>query len=97
MNQYLPELKKSTQGLEIPFVFSCIIAWKLIGVLLKIGYAFLFQEQTVLPKEPLLWDPKVLWLAGAFIPFLNLVAQIFSGFRQTDWGVNLSWDVYPGD
>lgn len=49
-NVYLPELKKAMVHINLPFFYRISILSKYIGVLLKIGWSFLFEEDLI--KSP---------------------------------------------
>lgn len=44
IDEYMPELQKAIEGLDLPFGVRFTILWKALGTLVKLIYAFLFQE-----------------------------------------------------
>lgn len=92
--EYLPEILKATEHNDIPYTERIYILTGLAGFLIKIGYAFAFQEQFL--KIPGFQDPITIWLGGHFVPAVFGIADNISKFPQTDAAVNESKNVYPG-
>ena len=66
----------------------------LIGVLVKLGYAFAYQEQFV--KIPGFQTQPVINVGGYAVSIVNGFADSLTGFKQTDYNVNESTNLYPG-
>ena len=66
----------------------------MLGVLLKLVYAFLFQEEFI-PLD-FLKTPLAINVGGFLIPVINGIADTMTGLNQSDKNVNWSQDVYPG-
>ena len=64
-------------------------------MIMKIGYAFLWQEYEV--QFPKLYDEASLAMGAQFMPYFNMVSNMFGSFAQTDEYINKGEDVYPGD
>ena len=64
---------------------------------MKLGMAFLFQEQTIKAVTSYVKKPLVNELGALFLPSWNKIANHISGVPQTDDYVNQSLDLYPGD
>ena len=68
-----------------------------VGVIIKILFAFLYQEKELPGFITGFFDRPVMIRIGAWlIPFVNGLADALTGFKQTDHDVNHSIDVYPG-
>jgi len=66
-----------------------------LGMIMKIGYAFAFQEE--MPPIPFLWKRIPNEIGGLLLPAWNKLASDISGVPQLDDNVTQSIDVYPGD
>lgn len=93
-DEYFPALDKSIQSLHIPINERFKLAGMFGGFILKIGFAFLYQEQYV--QLPGFKSQFAIWLGGSNIATINHIADAMSGFTQTDEDVNNSVNVYPG-
>lgn len=65
-----------------------------MGTVIKIGYAFVFQQQ--FGYIPGTETKPALYIGGHSIPVVNFIADILTGFEQTDHDVNNSKNLYPG-
>jgi len=65
-----------------------------IGVIIKLLYAFLFQEK-VIPLK-LFKKPWVISIGGHNVRNVNAIADSLTGFEQTDWNTVHSKNIYPG-
>jgi hypothetical protein len=71
------------------------IVHQLIGVLMKIGYAFLWQESIF--GVPILYKHDITrWLGADLMLLWNKKSSEISGFIQTDDAVITSDGLYPG-
>lgn len=95
VNDYLPELKKSVGHVSLSLSDKKSLFNKLIGMLMKILYAFLWQEFFI--PLPELYHPIPNKLGAWFMPYWNGISTKLSGFAQTDEAVVNSQNVYPGD
>lgn len=90
---YFPELEIAIQGVKPIHKLRTFSAG--IGVLIKIIYAFLYQEKEIPLK--LFKNPFMIKLGGHSISLINHIADILTGFKQTDKEVNWSESsLYPG-
>ena len=92
--QYLPEILKATKHNTMPIKARVSIAVKTVGVLVKIIYAFLFQEQFL--NVPGFQTPLAIQIGAVLVPWATALADNLTGFTQTDQLVNDSVNVYPG-
>jgi len=95
MNKYLPELKPKVANIHWPLKTKIDVVEKLTGSVIKIIYAFLYQEKYL--KVPGFDTKIMIELGGAGISMMNGFADSLTGFPQTDGNVNRSFGVYPGE
>lgn len=93
--KYLPELRDSISHLSIPNEEKKSVFNKIMGVVIKMMLAFVYQEH-VLPV-PELYNVVGLHVGAIMMPYINQVADKLTGFSQTDQAVLDSVNVYPGD
>ena len=93
---FLPELKAATSSIVLSFSAKKDIASKFTGMLMKIMYAFVWQEHMI-PLPNLYKHSLSLKLGAWFLPHWNSLSSKLSGFPQTDPAVNAAKAVYPGD
>jgi len=91
---YLPELEKSVSGITLTADEKVDLVKKFAGMLMKIAYAFLFQEYFI--PLPFLYGDTVLGYAAEFMPTWNSWAVKLSGYVQTDDDVKNGTNLYPG-
>ena len=96
--EYLPEVRKAYKNIDVPFSDKMEIVSMGLGFGVKILYAFLYQEQALLPKSiHAIFDQSyMIWIGGFFAPEVNELADWLTGFKQTDDDVNNSVHLYPG-
>ena len=78
-NQYLPELFKATSTVQLTFAQRQDLFNKFVGMMLKIGWAFVFQEH-VIPQMEVLYNIPALSVANYLMPMFNGMASKVSGF-----------------
>lgn len=93
-NQYLPELKTKVTKVQFPLMTSISVIRKFGGTLMKIIFAFLYQEKYM--HLPGFNTPEGIKIGASIMPQLNGLADGLSGFKETDTNVNESVNVYPG-
>lgn len=93
-NEYLPILGESIKDLHIPFSERAKVGGMFAGFIVKIVFAFLYQEQFV--KLPGFKTDFMIALGGENIATITGIANMLTGFPQTDLDVNTSHNVYPG-
>jgi len=92
LNYYLPELNTVVVGASGVHVVDVLTRG--VGVIIKLLYAFSFQEK-VIPWE-FFKKPFVIKLGGHNIKNVNEIADALTGFEQSDWNTIHSKDLYPG-
>ena len=95
IDHYLPELKKAVINITIAHDDARDLSYRFVGMLIKIGWAFVWQEFFI----PLgfLYNPIFNNLGAMATPDINEFAAHISNVPQTDINVNKSQNVYPGD
>jgi hypothetical protein len=95
INQYLPELKNAVKNVKVSTEDQTALVYMFGGMLMKIGYAFLWQEFFI--PLPSLYGPLPNQLGAWAMPYWNGASAKISGIPQTDAAVNNAVKVYPGD
>lgn len=95
VNHYLPALAKAAEGISISFSDKIVMVRRFLGMIIKILYAFFYQEQFLTPD--FLTQPFWISLGGHSIWLVNMIADTISDLPQTDVGVQFGQGVYPGD
>jgi len=89
--EYIPIAKPLLQSVELPFLQRIRLIRMFFGSLLKILYAFVWQEQT-------LEVDVSSWLGFLLAPVVNLASTILNGFDhgRFDWNIAFGRNLYPG-
>lgn len=97
MDSYVPALFAATESVKVPWEEKLNLASKGIGVVIKIVYAFCYQEKKLPTFINNYFDSKnmTIW-GGEHIEMINGIADAISGFYETDINVMESFDLYPG-
>jgi len=85
IGSYMPEMVEALKDVKIPFYDSIVMARLFIGLIIKIVYAFLYQEEHITPD--FLFEPGWISFGGHMIWAVNMIADTLSGQTQTDLGV----------
>lgn len=93
-DEYLPALKPAVANIKVSLKDKLDVAKKLVGMAIKILYAFLWQEFFV--PLPFLYHSVALHIGAWFSVPLNNFASNLSGFPQTDKYVTSGKNLYPG-
>jgi len=96
ITNYLPELRDAVSSVHTTLEEKKNIAGMFFGMIIKILYAFLWQEHFI-PITNVYKHPFLVSLGGALLPDINSFSNGISGFAQTDSNVENSFGVYPGD
>jgi len=92
--KYLPELEKSVSEVSVTFLDQIDLIRKFIGMIMKILYAFMWQEFFI--PLTFLYGDFGLFLGAKATPFFNKISSFISDFPQTDQDVVNSTNLYPG-
>jgi hypothetical protein len=93
---FMPEFRREVSS-KIPMggADRATLANQFIGTVMKMIYAFYWQEQIV--DRDHLDDPEAVARGAVMMPVLNALANDISGFVFVDQDVQQSINVYPGD
>lgn len=78
-DDYLPVIVEATKGNNIPFKERVDLLVMLLGVLVKLAFAFSYQEQ-FLPIPGFQTHP-VIYIGGFLVPMVNGFADSLTGFK----------------
>ena len=92
---YVPTFRNLTADVKLSFTEKFSLSLKGAGVLLKMVYAFLFQEEVL--KWPGLYDVDANKLGGEAMPYVNMLCNAMTGFKHADPAIQSCKNVYPGD
>ena len=93
--KYLPTLGQAVASVNLSLADKLDVARKFTGMLIKMLYAFVWQEH-VMPQFSFLYNSVGLHLGAALMLPLNDFASKLSGFPQTDQYVTSGLNLYPG-
>lgn len=93
-NEYLPALKPAVANIKVSSSDVMDLAKKVAGVLIKIAYAFVWQEFFV--PLPFLYNSLGLHIGAWLSVPINHFASELSGYPQTDKYVTSGKNLYPG-
>ena len=94
-NKYLPALKPRIAKVKWSMKTTINVTGKVFGVVIKIIYAFLWQEKYL--AVPGINSPVGILIGATGLPWANAVSDALSGFAVTDYNVPASSGVYPGE
>lgn len=92
---YNPLFQEKIKDIHLSWTEKMTLALKGGGTLLKLAYAFLWQEE-VIPWSGLT-NAEINKLGGDAIPVVNMIANAMNGFPHPDKDVQAAYGVYPGD
>lgn len=91
---FIPEVGQLTHKFSLSLGESIDVMTRFFGVLVKILWAFLWQEFFLSPKW--IFHPIALHVGASVTPLINDIGNLLSGFPQTDIYMKEGKDVYPG-
>lgn len=101
VEQYFPALRSATseKRIRLSVPEKGALGLKFIGTLVKVLYAFLWQEWVFVfgPNDQLMLRPRVNKLGAVLMPYVNGLANMLTGFVHTDDTVQACVGVYPSD
>ena len=95
-NKYSPEIIPLLAENSISIFESIDLFISFAGMLIKIGWAFLWQEQYSPPIIKGMYNHFGLMLARAVTPELNRLASYLDGIYNTEADVVFNTEIYPG-
>ena len=93
--KYLPELEAATKDIAVSFGNWQRLFGMFNGLLLKIFYAFLFQEYAL--PLPSLYDNFGLSFSSNFAVYWNMLGDSISGLSPSNQKLTYMLDVYSGE
>ena len=85
LNEYLPLITEALKDVSVSFWDWVELARLFTGMMIKILYAFLWEEEDLTPE--FIKDPTLISLGGYAIPIVNIISDLISDQTQTDLGV----------
>ena len=96
----MPELKVLIADKTIPWYSAIDVMIRFTGVVTKIMWAFVWQEETlIMPDDPDNWiytSSDGLKFMALLTPHINWWASLLSGMPQTDEQMVIGKGTYPG-
>merc|ERR1711988_966091 len=79
---YMPEFQKVATGVQLSSMEKLSLTLKGVGTLLKLGYAFLWQEEVI--PGPWLHSRELNALGGDAMSSINMIANALTGFPHPE-------------
>ena len=92
---YVPAFRGATSHVKLSLGDRWHLGMRGAGVLLKMMYAFLWQEEII--KGPWIKDAGLNRLGGEAMPYVNMLGNAMTGYAHPDPTVQSCKNVYPGD
>jgi len=93
---YLPELRAGTADVSLGFLEHAQFQLNTVGTLIKLIYAFLWQEYALTDNE-LFLDPEVNQIGASFMVTINSLADYLTDFPTLDNSLQRGYGIYPGE
>jgi len=93
---YLPEIRVGTADVSLGFLEHAQFQLNTVGTLIKLIYAFLWQEYALTDSEIFL-DPEVNQLGASAMSSVNQLANYLTDFPVLDEGLQSGSGIYPGE
>ena len=94
-DQFLPAMVDATVEFRLSNRQKYLLICRFAGVVTKIGWAFLWQEQFS-PLPTWIFTNMVMRVAVFLTPSVNAFATFIGGMPETDLGIVQGINVYPG-
>lgn len=95
VQKYMPELEKAAGHFDLTLTERVDLLAKFLSVVVKIGWAFLWQEEFV--PTSFLWHPVPMHIGVWLTPMVYGLADAMGRFYEHDHEVNNVGNVFPGD
>merc|ERR1712033_105321 len=92
---YLPEIRAGTADVSLGFLEHAQFQLNTVGTLVKLIYAFLWQEYALTDADIFL-DPEVNQLGYTFMVSVNKFADFLTDFPMLDADLQKGSGIYPG-
>merc|ERR1719348_1692696 len=93
---YLPEIRVGTADVSLGFLEHAQFQLNTVGTLIKLIYAFLWQEYALTDSEIFL-DPEVNQIGASFMVTINSLADYLTDFPTLDNSLQRGYGIYPGE
>merc|ERR1740131_859029 len=93
---YLPEIRAGTTDVSLGFLEHAQFQLNTVGTLVKLIYAFLWQEYALTDNE-LFLDPEVNQIGANFMITINQLADWLTDFPLLDNNLQKGSGIYPGE
>jgi len=93
---YLPEIRAGTADVSLGFLEHAQFQLNTVGTLIKLIYAFLWQEYALTDADIFL-DPEVNQLGASAMSSVNQLANYLTDFPILDEGLQSGSGIYPGE
>merc|ERR1711918_222928 len=90
-----PELQPVAEGFRVPWWKAGFAAMKLTGVIIKMMWAYVWQEQAFVRPGSWVYTPTAMWFLDMLTPHINFFASMLSMFPQ-DETMLIGRGAYPG-
>jgi len=91
---FIPTVRGATKDLHLTLGEKAALVPKFLGTLVKLLYAFIWQEQTFVYKG--MYDATWNLFGKILIPTVNSLANKLTGFDHPDASIQAGDDIYPG-
>ncbi|TRY80394.1 hypothetical protein TCAL_04714 [Tigriopus californicus] len=96
LQTFLPEIRVVTADFELPEEEKTLLTHRLEGILMKLLYGAIWQEEVFISNEELL-TPEANALGATYIPVVNDLANSLLEFVHNNPDFQHGKRVYPGD
>jgi len=94
LDTYVPTIRGAMAGVKLTLAEKVSLVPKFLGTVLKLLYAFMWQEQTFVYKA--IYDPTWNLFGALLIPTLNSLSNRLTGFNHPDASIQQGDSIYPG-
>merc|ERR1719244_1772782 len=95
-DHYLPEIRAATEDISLGLLEKAQFQLDTVGTLIKLIYAFLWQEY-VLTDADIFLDPEVNKFGAQFLKTVNQLADLMTSFPLLDPALQTGIGLYPGE
>ena len=95
-NVYMPDATSTIAKINVSTADSFEVFKKLMGTLIKLIWAFSWQEEFMPFLEPVYDKPTIRGFLAGLTPYVNSLASKINGFPQTESTMASGQNIYPG-
>jgi len=96
VGEFLPELRSATGNFNLPQEEFLILEGNVFSTLIKLVYAFLWQEE-VLTQDDFWLQPSTNAIGTLVLPLVNNLANQLNNFTYSDSNMQAGINMYPGE